>query len=189
MVRHFKGWNTALEDEISQAEALMESRYCAFFSDADVGLSYKESYLNGNLIGIDYYINDLSEFNSVVDFHKSRHSMLKFDIALPPIIAGRVEVQMFFEYNQNGGLERKVKSITNNEKKYIKQIVYNNKDERQNSTVYLMNTDGSINHIFEYEKNRNCVDAYSFVNQESINPNQLLLDGHLKKYYCDEFDD
>ena len=78
MVKYFKGWNTDSEDEISLALALMESRYCAFFSADDVGFSYKESYLNGDLIGVDYYIDDPSEFNSVVDFHKSRYSVLKF---------------------------------------------------------------------------------------------------------------
>lgn len=189
MVKYFKGWKTDSEDEISLALALKESRYCAFFSAEDAGFSYKESYLNGNLIGVDYYIDDLSEFNSVVDFHKSRYSMLKFDIALPVVMIAEVEVQMFFKYNQNGDVERKVKLIINNEKKYTKEIFYNDKDVRLNSNVYLMDTDGCINHVFEYDKNRNCVDAYSFVNQKSINPSQLLLDEGLKKYYHDEFNE
>ncbi len=188
MVKYFKGWETDSEDEISQTQALMESRYCAFFSNAEVGLNYKESYLNGDLIGIDYYIDDLSQFNSVVEFHKSRYSKLQFDIALPAVRIEEVEVQLFFIYDENGGLERKTKSITNNEKKYIKEVFYNDKDVRLNSNVYLMDTDGNINHVFEYDKNRNCVDAYSFVNQKSINPSQLLLDEGLKKYCYDEFD-
>ena len=189
MVKYFKGWKAGSKDEISQALALMESRYCAFFSDANIGFSYKESYLNGNLIGTDYYIDDLSEFDNVVDFHKSRYSKLKFDIILPTIMIGEVEVQMSFKYNENCGLERTVKSITNIRNNYVKEIFYSATDERLNSNVYLINTDGSFKHVFEYDKNRNCVDAYSFVNQKSINPNQLLLDEGLKKYYYDEFNE
>lgn len=189
MVKYFKGWNLAQQEEISQAESLMEDRYCTYVLEPGMKLTYKEDYLNKLLVGIDYYVKDSSELSKAIDFHKFRCINLKFNVILPVISMEQTEIQFFIEYDENSNFERQVKSITNNEKKYIKEISYDIKNVRLNSCVYLMNADGSFSYVFEYNEKRICVDVYSFLNQESIPPNGLLVTSDLKKYYYDDLDD